>query len=387
MACTGFSHSLSSSEVLALERAILNLFPEPTPVVFNRILQLIAGQPLLSMKPSFVIRQPKVLRLLVATFSTSPMLVDTLAFVAKLCQFSPRNCDEAHTGEFDLYLVSLLATWRNDFTCPLPTVASALSLFTLIASNTCSATVVQSFISLLCPVGGKVFPVYAKLIMKTLTSLLECARQNPVSVLPLMSGCDFHFRNFACDLVSRGITITTWVKAGVPEVNYHPQVLVLYDARRSAVCLSVIGDTAHIVVRSGSHDWAARIEGSLTSNEWTFIAVTIATDAEDGRIHVEGFLNADYPKSLILPNVCFTSGMLSGSIGGLLRDSVVVNDPLLVSSIGIFDPLVRGTDANPRFGSGGIISSRLLATLLFGSPRTERPGPTHQYRVESKCRG
>jgi hypothetical protein len=222
-------HPMTAPEIIALENLITSLYPKPTPELFSQIVHIIAGNSLTPVHPAFTIQNPKVLRLLVTVFLCDEMVSDVLRFIAKLCEFSVTNCEEAHRGEFDLYLISLLSQWRNAENISIPQIASALSLLMLIASTVSSTSVTHAFVSLLCPIDGKFFARNIKFILKSLSSLVASCHRKPVSVLPLVKEAFFTFRDLDDSPFVDGMSVTAWVKNRTGNQFYQPCLFTLVD--------------------------------------------------------------------------------------------------------------------------------------------------------------
>ena len=102
-------HILTSPEIHAIQTAITNIHGDaPTQQIFVKIVQLIAGQPIANVHPSFIIRQPKVMKLLVSVFINSEIIEQVLDFVGQLLQFSANNCELVSGDRFDIFLIDIL---------------------------------------------------------------------------------------------------------------------------------------------------------------------------------------------------------------------------------------------------------------------------------------
>lgn len=329
-------HSISSAEILSLELVIVDLFAEPSPTLFSKIIQLIAGQSLASMHPSFTIRRPKVLRLLIGVFMKSAMLVDAISFIAQLCQSSLKNREEAHRGEFDLYLLDLIDSWRNDSSVSPKTFGSVVSLFMRIAGTVSSVAVVQKFISLLCPIDGKYFPFFDSVIMKSLSSLTISTAKRPVCAVPHNNQAGTDFENLHVDPLKDGMTMTFWINVNETNPLYKPQLLYLSDAK-NLVKLGVFlnGNTALAFLDLDGRQLVTRLDHTIETKVWSFLAVSFRVDHAKGHFRVASFYNGEATRDVMLP-LGKLQGPIYGRIGGVSADSINVEQPTLTGTVGIF---------------------------------------------------
>ena len=339
MTCAEMPHNLSSAEISTLETVIVNLFEEPSPVLFTKIVQLIAGQPLPSTHPSFTVRQPKLLRLLIGVFMKSTMLVDAISFIAQLCQSSVKNREAAHRGEFDLYLIDLLNEWRNDSSIPVKTFASVVSLFMMIAGTVSSVASVQKFMSLLCPIDGKYFPFFSKAIMKSFYSLTISNSRRPICAMPHNKLAGFDFDNMHSEPFRDGITMTFWLNVNDDNPMYKPQLLYLSDSKdylKFGVFLN--GASALAFMELDGRQLTTRLDHNLETKTWSFLAVSFRADHAKRQFHVASFYNGEATRGVVFPEGQF-QGSVFGRVGGLACDSIDVDNPAFTGPIGIFQCL------------------------------------------------
>jgi hypothetical protein len=368
MAAGADRRPISVTEISALESAIASLFDEPTPALFSRIVQLLAGQPLASLHPAFIIRNPKVLRLLMGVFLNRPMLIDTIGFVAKLCQFTIKNCEEAHRGEFDLYLISLLNKWRNDSNCAVQVIASTMSLLMLILSSASSVAVVQLFVGLLSPIDGKWFPLYQKLLVKSLNSMLTSGQQKPISTLPLSSNGSFGFHDLDASPFQDGLAFTFWIQIHTFEPRYQPRLFTLSDQRGITLGCHLAAGGITLSLQICDHEWSGRVDRDLELGKWSFFAAVLSEDRGSGQIQAISWLNDTACRTISFPMFRFNSATLQGSIGGTLKDLRTVEHPAVLSRFGLF-PHLTVEDVEQLKDLGPCVASiQCLAPVCYFVP-------------------
>ena len=333
-------YEITSPEFIALEKAITNIFEnQPNQILFSNIVQLIAGQTLPSLHPSFTIRNPKGLRILLTVFKTSTMINDVFTFIAKLLQYSMKNCEEAHRGEFDIFLIQYLDEYRNDENMPITTFASALSLLMLIASNISSVLVVHSFISLLCPINGKKLPFFQKLLIRSLFSMIPTINKRPLSTLPLSSKTGFNFKGLKGESFQNGLTFSFWIYLNSNEPNYKQQIVMIQDCKDNKCGVFVTSQNIIMLFESGDNQWSSKTDSEIALKTWSFVSLTCYIDNYTGQYRVTSTVNGENGRDLFFPMMQISNGTLKGRIGGISTDSIDVEYPSLIGPVGIFQRL------------------------------------------------
>lgn len=354
---TATNNSISNVQLDALEKAISNIFDDgPNPALFGKIVQLIAGQSLSSLHPSFTIRNPKALKLLVAVFKSSPILPDAFTFIAKLLQSSVKNCEEAHRGEFDIYLMKFLEQYRNDETFQLTTFASALSLFMIISTSISSVSVVHSFISLLCPIDGRIIPYFQKLLVKSLSSMIPSLHKRPLSSLPLSSKTQFQFKGLKGEMFQNGFTFTFWIYLNSSDPNYIQQIISLEDSVGSRYAVNISASNIQILIEDNKKQYWAKSDGKIPLNKWCFISILMYDGLFNDQFRACVAINNENDRDMVYPRILLQPGILHGSIGGVAAKSVDIENPSLLGSVGIFQPLFAD-DVNHLYQLGPCVES------------------------------
>lgn len=342
LALTSDFHILSASETDALQTSIISSFgPEPSKELFIKLVNLIAGQCLTSLSPSFEIRQPSILRALMAIYLKSTILQDLFTFVAKLLQFSMKNCIEAHKGEVDMFLIDLLYKWRNDKEISVNLVASSMSLFMLICKAVSSFVVVQKFISLFAPIHRRYLSKYHCLIIKSMCNILDSVRKKPLSCLPLREPCTFEIEGLKGEHIEKGFSVIFWIFHPSSNPNYKVQIFSLRDIKNQRIALLLQGNNIytefnmHIPKETKSTQWSRTTDINLNENEWNLVTLTFEPDGDTTTV-TYSLNNIHYSKASIFPFL-ISLGMVKAQIGGF--SSNVSDSPSLLGSIGIFNKM------------------------------------------------
>lgn len=331
-------HSIDSLEITALDNAIKNVFEkEPGQTLFVKTVELMAGQHLSSLYPSFLVREAKAMKLLVSLFRESSMIKDVFGFVASLCQYDRQNCLKAHEGELDLFLIQMLERWRDDGNMQIVTVASAFSLLMVIMNVVCSVSVVQSFVSLLCQVDGKYLPVFHQVTIKSLSKLLLAAKARERVSLPLICEAVFDVDGLSSEMLGNAFTFTFWICVNHNHPQYRPRIFSVMDTKNQMISVYMQGRDLFVRVGTLSSHHTLN-PGIVFPNEtWSFVSCTFHADEKSQRLLLSISVNGSKSNDLLCPFVKFAAGPMVMRIGGAGKDSVVPGNPAQLGSIGLFN--------------------------------------------------
>lgn len=327
-------HIMTDSQVLQLQTAIISSFgDEPPQNLFKLLVNLMAGQENNSLSYSFQIQQPSILRILLSVYLNSKICQDLFMFIAKLCQFSKKNCIAAHNGEVDSLLLDILFEWRNNPSVTVNAFASAMSLFMLITKTISSLSIVQKFMTLFSPIHRKFLPKYHCIVIKSMASILESAQKRPFSCLPLQNGSKFEVSGLKGESFAKGFTISIWL-FNFTNKDYKAQILSLYDSRGQR--LTVIQQDGAITTifdcinknNSKPEQWSYSTNFKLLENSWNYITITVENNETNSLLTITA--NNENSCDTKMNWFQFASGMISGCIGGFASKR---SDPSLLKSI------------------------------------------------------
>lgn len=183
----------NSSQLAAFETAIRRMHGnKPSKAMFDRLIQLLAGEELQDSSPTFLIKAPKVLKLIIGVFSNSDMLNDVFLFITKLCEFSKLNCEAACSAGLDICLIELINSSKTEQSDK-DLINTAISLLMIIFKSSCSISGCNNLISILCPIEGRFLSNIHPVILRCLTELLNVEKDIPLTSLPYTSDSDFSY--------------------------------------------------------------------------------------------------------------------------------------------------------------------------------------------------
>lgn len=325
--------TINAAQICALEQAIINVFGDEIPIALtNKLIQLLAGECVASLSPTFNIRQPKILKLFVNTSLKSSRCVDVLGFIDDLIQYSSLNAICCHQSGFDLHLVWIIKEQTDQ-----KIIEILLQLFQHIASVISSVTVVQKFISLLSPIDGRFVPENEEMVLQTINKIITNSSKRPMATIPLVEtagNVEISGLN-ACDL-EKGFTVAFWIYLDSSHGQYNPQIVNISDAKNSSFKLFVSSYNMFCIQRTQQFESNGRIQYKIPRHHWEFVTVTSTQNQETNLLPVFGCSEA---KPLDFVPLQFHSGPLTCQFGGVTSSSTSSELISLLGPFGIFPVL------------------------------------------------
>lgn len=262
--------NFTPATLAAVEESISNLFDEPTQDLFVRLVQLLAGQPLESAQPTFIVRHPKIFKLIVGVFKDTQLLLTVFEFIAKLCEYSAVNCAAAATGGLSEFLIELMGEWRNDENVNSRLYASCMSLMMLIVTVSCSVNEARQFISLLCPIDGRTIPQTQNLIMKVLNKMIMDGLTRVMDALPLVP--NGYFKTYA--VIPKNFVIAFWIYSPLNDIKEYSNI-----ATFSKLNISINNSAMMINDKE--------IKLTIDQKLWNLISINVTQDKDSSTFNVK----------------------------------------------------------------------------------------------------
>ncbi|EAY23633.1 Beige/BEACH domain containing protein [Trichomonas vaginalis G3] len=313
------SRSLTATPLAAIEEAISHVFGEPTQDLFIRLVQLLAGHPLDSAQPSFLIKQPTALTLILGVFKDTQFLLTIFDFIAKLCEYSSLNCAAAAIGGLSEMLIEFMLEWRNDETIEPRQFASCMSLLMIIVMTSCTVNVARMFISLLCPIEGRTIPHTQNLMLKVLNKMLIDGQNRPRDSLPLVP--QGKYATFSS--MPQSFVVVFWIFN--PLSDKSPQSII-----------AEIGDLKILVTDYRIKVNKVKTNVELDAKIWNMVSIKVNIDDKESDVTVMVNNKEETKSNFKLPKLLFEEKQLF-VIGGGTNDK----NYALLGNFGIFKDTVQ----------------------------------------------
>ncbi|OHT13738.1 Beige/BEACH domain containing protein [Tritrichomonas foetus] len=327
--------SILTSQYDCLNHAISKCFGEtqlPQNLI-NKIIQLIAGDNLASLVPTFYIRHRKAVRVLLQVSMNDPNLHEVIKFINSLVTFSNYNAIQLRNANFDMYLVKIIKEIKNEEILEL-----FLNLFQQIASVISCVSVVQRYISLLSPIEGKFYPFFQRNYIRTLNKIVSSSSKDPLASIPMINQDGaIEIQGLTQTDIETGFTFVFWLLLDPAQAQYKPSLLYMHDTKGNIINTFISSLNIFCEQKTSKYSSTGKVESALPSNQWTFIALTFDHDASRSymtpRFGIKNIKHLEYVKMVFQP------GPITCKIGGLSHDSIKSDIVSKISTFGMFRPL------------------------------------------------
>lgn len=337
-------HTISQTDISVIDTTASFLYgPDPSDDFYKRLICAIAGEFLQTTEPSFDIKQPKAMKLVINLFNKSKKLLNRINYIVSLCNYSTKNCEQLQKGEFDIFLVGRLISLRNDMQIKKEVFTRALLILRLISAHSCSVSFVHQYVSLLCPIDGETVPRFYQEILDSMQILLQNSSKVPATPLPIFSTTQVTSTNV---VLAESFTVYFWFFI---YTNQEPITIteIINDSQKFTI--QFVQEKISVFFQKKPDQWNGDLDFDLPLNQWSLASFSVVADKEKNQVIVKPAVNGNILPITVFPYFDFSQGMSQVNVGVTKCDKLTV----LLGSFGItelVDPTVNITlfDAGPR---------------------------------------
>ena len=312
-------NDLGIAQYSALEKAITTVFGTILPqTLSNKLIQLIAGDNLASLNPTFFIRNPEAVKMLVRVSIDDPKLVEVINFIEKLVSFSNINALILRQSDFDFYLIECIKNQSD-----IKILDAFLRLFYQISCVVSSVSVVHKYISLLSPYENQYYSDFQEQYIRTINNIVSTSlRIPPCSLKMFTPNCLVDIIGINYSEIENGFTFICWVQLDTPKVRYMPNLLRISDSKGNTLSVFVSASYLYCQQITPQYESTGKVETPIPKSNtagWSFIALTFSYDDEIS--FITPYFGVKPLKSLEFYPMKFQPGPISCKIAGVTPDS------------------------------------------------------------------
>ena len=332
----------------------------PDPVVFNRLVQIMAGVPLLSCSPTFMIRVPGIALVIIKTYLDHDKFSEVTEFMEGLCRYTQTNSVAMHEGGLDAFLLDVLHQRWFDDTLSEKMTSAILSLFLKIASISSSPDVAVKFVALLSPNSKGIVSKYFWSVLATMNRMVGSRLNCPDGSIVLDSNVVVTGPEKV--QLQQGFTFVCWVDIESNMPQFKPVLLNIAASEQHFFRLSVSSNLLFACQRDGKTESTGKVDKSLPLHTWSFLAVNYSISGQLASVTVYlngdeiGILQMPIPKLLRYPSVI--------SFGGALADSQRPDNQSHLGPAGVY-PLMQAKEISALYFRGPLQLERDSAKPYF----------------------
>jgi hypothetical protein len=324
-----------SAAILVIRRVWGDDPPRP---VYLQLLQWAAGTPEVSVEEPFEIRQPRALLVILNVFKGSGLLTEALTFLRRLSRHSASNCERMHEGEIDLGVLEFLRRARTDSAILATVVDTVLDIFGRIAEVASSVSVIQTFISFLCPIDGHFLPRSHLATIKKLSQLICHDWKRRAAAVPYLPDNTYDVHHVEVDQIAEGFSLLFQIDVSTLSPDYHPVLFQLNCTGGTDLVLGASMDSVTLSVTSaGSTPSRAAVRIPFQAEKTSFLGCSFRKIDEKGPWKVIFALD----EAVIDAEASVAALRLSGraitcSVGGATADSSIPGVPWAFGCVALF---------------------------------------------------
>ena len=346
--------SLDNIYLSSLVDATKKIFiKEPSNSIFSKFVQLVAGTPLSSISPSFIIKQPIALMPFIEIYKESKQLGKILQFIYNLISYSYSNSIIANEHNFDSNLLDLINFHKNDDDYDVSIINMLFSIVTQICCAIGSAPVIQKFINLMSPIDGKYLSKYEPLYIQKLNDIISSTMKAPMAFLPLNGKSTYiNISKLTANDIGSSFSVVFWIYLDQPNSQSRINILRLYDRKSRGISVFVSTGQLLLTITNKTVESTAKCENSLPIRVWTPIILRFSF--KNTKTYVVPVIEHFTCRRLEFNWVGLKEGPIEFNIGYSPEENQDEFSPVLLASFSFYEgpilneKLPRIYDSGPR---------------------------------------
>ncbi|EAX98400.1 hypothetical protein TVAG_125440 [Trichomonas vaginalis G3] len=362
---TLISNKISSPQVLSLNSTLNRVFADDFPnVLQQKLLQFIAGEPLTSMKPNFIIGQPKILQIyLDFSINKSEDPLKCMQYIYDLLNASMSNIIVCHETNFDVSLLELINKMAgNEEKSEL--VKLLMDIFCKIAIESSSVNVVHKFVSFMSPINGRYLPNNQELYLKTLNVLLIDELKKPNGYLSYISKGDYlEINGVTGEMINDDFTASCWIFIDNAVAQYKPILFSVVDSRDRRLVLFISGGNLFCTQRNTTEESTGHLEIKLPLMSWIFMTFTYKNNKDGSQVKVT--YNLVESKTMDFSLMSLEKGPLKITYGGFVNEPFQTRQNVKICSLSLHSPSIKTAEIQNIYNGGLLYTTFDTNQTLF----------------------
>lgn len=331
--------TISPLEINALISG-LTTFEDPAFLtsLYNKFISLLAGQQVTSTSPTFIVRQPQVLKLFIQALFETPRLKDMLNFILQLCKYSPRNLLACAKSDLELFVLRYLEKAKQTESLSNDVMQLLLEIYSLLSLPISSLQSVLRYISLMAPRDDGCISKYQNLFISNMNQMALNSANEPANSLAL-NGTEVIIRaNPKFQQLGECFGFTFWLYIEPNTSSYRPRVC-FFEFEEDEILIGCFVSNNSLLMFDVDEDIETTgiIYEGLEPHTWHFISVGFQVSAK--RMFVQYSIDCNTRGILSFPPLSrvldFTKSTFR--IGGYCQDPADI--PSRVGAVGVFSEL------------------------------------------------
>ncbi|OHT05542.1 hypothetical protein TRFO_26683 [Tritrichomonas foetus] len=277
---------LNQAQLDLLSVSILRVEGEsPNSEFFPKLTQLLAGEKLSSTNPTFLIRQPGVLNLLLMCYIHSSQFEQVFTFIKQLLEYSFYNANSSTVAGFDCLLLDQINLLKNDIQNE-AIINCFLDILEHICTTTSSKNTPLRFLNLLSPIRKKWLSPFELQLTQKLTHIIRKSSTQPDAWLPL--GVIHNVSSYVSvsglteSNIPKSFLIVSWIYLDQPSSQDHVHIFEIIDSHQCGFIGFISSGNFLISNFNTEYESTAKIDIPIPPGVWSPISVFVQLSATPG---------------------------------------------------------------------------------------------------------
>lgn len=262
---------------------------KPSNSLFPFLTHLLAGKQISTTNPSFLIKQPRVLNLIIKCYINSDIYEQIFMNIKQLLSYSIFNVMNSVKVDFDKVLIRQINELKSDENNK-KKVYLLLDLLDYVCNISCTKKTPMEIISLLYPIKNKWLSPFELLFARKITDIILFSSSLPDEWIPLglldyKDGCFIKVKGFNTNNMSRSFFIAAMVFLDQKSAQNrnHDQIFEIKDSEENGIVSFICSGNLIIKHFNSRITSTAKIDTPIPVGTWVPISffVELPDDSDD----------------------------------------------------------------------------------------------------------
>ena len=298
--------------------------------VLKCLLELAANSEIKNLRDPFEVVQTKAIIAIIKSFAESDYIIHALNILKQLCDFSEKNRLDFHNYKLDLCIIDFIKNSKNKDAIDL-----ALSILQKISSCSSSATVVNRFVSLFCPINEKYLQPHHQVVLNFFNKIISDASQLPECGYPVSINNVASIKGIPSKALENG-TLVMWLFS--TEKVGTTVFAVIGDEADTTISLAIIDGKLTTIVETPSKVWQGPSQFDVPLNQWFKVSFSFFAEKVTSYYSVSIWSSDFLKQRQVYPGFPIKQGNI---IVQLCSNVVAKENGTFIGPIGLFDELTE----------------------------------------------
>ncbi|OHT14783.1 hypothetical protein TRFO_03076 [Tritrichomonas foetus] len=290
--------------------------PDPSPALFPKLVLLLAGGTISSANPSFVMEHPGILSLMASLYLKSDQFPQVYTFIKSLLKYSIFNVMIANNERFDLLLLDIVGSLKNDINNKI-IITTILDLLCYMHTTASSKEAPVRFLSLLRPYRRKYLSPFESQFTQMFTKIVEKSSNSPKAWMQLKNNGtksnNIHINGIQAFQIPKSFIIVTWIYLDQPNDQRHTTIFEIIDNDECGIIGFICSGMFLVTVLNVQYESTARFDHLIPIGTW--YPITLIVEMDNNQTHLTASFGVNLTRSFDFSWHSFSDGPMKITLG------------------------------------------------------------------------